>query len=241
MGFNLTKMNSKLIIVLLLLAPFSTMAQERRYVDKQGATTTAESAIWYETVAFSSDSVHKTVRRYSMNDWVMGEDVLLASTLVRDGKCQWFNPDGSVQWYRNYKNGKEEGDSRTFYESGKIKREELFSNGTLVSGKCFDEQGIEVPYFPMERRPEFPGGMQEAYKYIGNNFRVKGSATGSILVTFVVEKDGSIVEVEVKKGLNKRMDQEAIRVVESMPKWIPGQQDGKPVRCVFALPIKIAR
>lgn len=236
-------MNIKFLTALLLLVSFSVLSQEKRYIDEKGATTTAEHAETYETVEFSSDSIHKTIRKYSMDEALIGENVLLANstTTMRDGKCRWFYPDGSVYWYGNFVSDMADGESKTYYEDGKVKREEVFSNGRLITGQCFDEDGVEIPYFPFEKRPEYPGGIQEAYKYVANNFHVKGTPTGTILVTFVVDKDGSITEVTIVKSLNKRMDKEAIRVVSEMPNWIPGEQEGRKVRARYTLPIRIAQ
>jgi len=59
---------------------------------------------------------------------------------------------------------------------------------------------------------------------------------GRVFVNFVVEKDGSVNEVKVRKGIGKLCDEEAVRVVKAMPKWTPGMQDGKPVRVHYNLP-----
>lgn len=94
--------------------------------------------------------------------------------------------------------------------------------------------GIEV-------RPDFPGGLQEFYNYIGKNFKVpdvKG-LSGKVIVTFVVEKDGSLTEVKVIRDIGSGTKEEAIRVIENSPHWTPGEQNGKKVRVLYALPISI--
>ena len=79
------------------------------------------------------------------------------------------------------------------------------------------------------------------YEFIAKNYRtpdVQG-LKGKVVVSFVVEKDGSIVEVKVIKDLGYGTGAEAIRVLNLSPKWKPGLQDGKPVRVIFSLPITI--
>ena len=94
----------------------------------------------------------------------------------------------------------------------------------------------------IERMPEFPGGDEARLKFLRDSLkypidaRLKG-IQGRVYVTFVIERDGSISEVKLLKGIGYGCDEEAIRVVKSMPNWIPGIQDGKPVRVQFNMPL----
>jgi Gram-negative bacterial TonB protein C-terminal len=90
-------------------------------------------------------------------------------------------------------------------------------------------------------KPKFPGGYQEFYKFIGKNYRTPNVSRlkGKIYVTFVVEKDGSINEIQVLRDIGHGTGKEAIRVLELSPNWMPGEQNGQKVRCTFSLPISI--
>lgn len=93
----------------------------------------------------------------------------------------------------------------------------------------------------IEKKPEFPGGLSEFYKYIGKNFKtpdVKGLA-GKVFVTFVIEKDGSITDVKVLRDIGYGTGEEAVRVLQNCKNWIPAEQDGKKVRVLYSLPISI--
>ena len=99
---------------------------------------------------------------------------------------------------------------------------------------------------PIETMPEFPGGMAEFKKYIAKNLQYpKGDKDakieGKVTVKFVVNKDGSVVNVEIMPGTDgsstPEMRQEAIRVVSESPKWKPGTQAGEPVSINFTMPI----
>ena len=97
-------------------------------------------------------------------------------------------------------------------------------------------------YRVTEVMPQYPGGPNEMMKYIQENIKYPQSAKdnkieGRVFVSFVVEKDGSITNAAVMRGIDKECDAEALRVVASMPKWTPGQQDGKNVRTQFTIPI----
>ena len=79
-------------------------------------------------------------------------------------------------------------------------------------------------------------------KFISENVKYPKEAEekglqGRVVVRYIIEKDGSISEVEIAKSVNEYLDAEAIRVVNAMPKWIPGKQKGEPVRVKFTLPI----
>jgi len=97
-------------------------------------------------------------------------------------------------------------------------------------------------FYHVEENPEYPGGFDQIGKFIGRNLRYPPMARetgvqGRVTVTFVVEKDGSISDVKVLRGIGSGCDEEAVRVVNAMPKWKPGKQNGKPVRVHFSLPI----
>jgi protein TonB len=89
--------------------------------------------------------------------------------------------------------------------------------------------------------PEFPGGMEKFYKFVGNNYQApeEEGLKGKVYVTFVVEKDGSLTDIKVLRDIGYGTGKEAIRVLNKCPKWIPGEQNGKKVRVLYSLPITI--
>ncbi|HNW98611.1 MAG TPA: TonB family protein [Bacteroidales bacterium] len=95
----------------------------------------------------------------------------------------------------------------------------------------------------VELMPGFDGGEEKMYAWLGENIKYPQIAketniTGTVIVTFVVEKDGSISNVQVLKDIGGGCGEEAVRVVKNMPKWKPGKQNGVPVRVQFNLPIR---
>ena len=101
----------------------------------------------------------------------------------------------------------------------------------------------DLVYPAVEEQAEFPGGLPALVNFLSENLRYPGVARqqgieGVVYVNFVVEKDGSVTSVEPIKSLSPETDAEAIRVVESFPKWTPGKKDGKTVRSSFVIPIK---
>jgi len=103
-----------------------------------------------------------------------------------------------------------------------------------------DEQQI---FMVVEAMPNFPGGETALHKYLAENIKYPQMAKesgiqGRVFVTFVVEREGSVTDVKVLRGIGGGCDEEAVRVVKNMPKWTPGKQRGKPVRVQFNLPVK---
>lgn len=100
----------------------------------------------------------------------------------------------------------------------------------------------EKVYQVVGQQPSFPGGREELFKYLAYNVKypidaAKNKIEGRVLVTFVVEHDGSISNVNVANSVYPSLDKESIRVVSGMPKWIPGKANGKTVRIKYTIPI----
>lgn len=94
------------------------------------------------------------------------------------------------------------------------------------------------------KQPEYPGGNIEFYKFVGMHFKLPVEATqdkveGKILIKFMVEKDGSLSNFKIEKDLGYGLAEKAIGVIKLSPKWIPGSENGKPVRVEYSLPITI--
>lgn len=111
---------------------------------------------------------------------------------------------------------------------------------------CQEEKKVSVDdevFVIVEEQAEFPGGMEAMYAYIQKNLVYPEKAKekgieGRVFVSFIIEKDGSISNVKILRGIGGGCDEAAMEMVKNMPKWKPGKQKGKPVRYQFTLPIK---
>jgi protein TonB len=97
-------------------------------------------------------------------------------------------------------------------------------------------------YEVVEQMPSFPGGQGALMQYLANNIKYpvvaqENGVQGRVVVSFVVERDGSITDVQVVRSVDPSLDREAQRVVRSMPKWIPGKQNGQAVRVKYNVPV----
>jgi len=105
-----------------------------------------------------------------------------------------------------------------------------------------DDPVIEPITTFAEKMPQFPGGVKKMYEYLGNTIRYPEidrqiGNQGKVYLSFVIEKNGSITDLNVIRGLSKGCDREAIKAIENMPKWTPGEQGGKKVRVRYTLPV----
>lgn len=96
-----------------------------------------------------------------------------------------------------------------------------------------------LPFLPAEDMPVFPGNVQ---KWVAQNVKypqiaVENGIEGKVYIQFVIEKDGSVSNITVVRGVDAMIDKEAVRVISSMPKWQPGKQRGKAVRVSYTIPI----
>lgn len=106
-----------------------------------------------------------------------------------------------------------------------------------------DVSGKEDRIFEVVEQPaQFPGGQSGLSTWLAQNLRYPEQAMdndieGKVIVKFTVEKDGTITNPVIARGVDKDLDKEAIRIVKKMPKWVPGRNNGVPVRSKFTLPV----
>lgn len=112
----------------------------------------------------------------------------------------------------------------------------------VVVAPVVEEENVDEIFSVVEETAEPKGGMPAFYKYVGEKIKYPAQARrmgveGRVFVEFVVNRDGSIVDVRAIKGIGAGCDEEAVRIVQSAPAWKPGKQRGKPVRQKMVIPI----
>jgi len=114
----------------------------------------------------------------------------------------------------------------------------------VITEAAGEEEVVEEEIFVfVEEYPSYPGGEEALYKFLGDNIQYpelarENNITGTVVIKFVVEKDGSITKASILREIGGNCGKEALRVVNSMPKWKPGKQSGKAVRTEFTLPVQ---
>ena len=160
-----------------------------------------------------------------------------------------------------------DGNRITYETLGKISSDEIASITVLKDQPAVDQygeeardgvllvstkKGVKDVFVPVEQNPEFfdvveqmpefPGGAHALFEFLGKNIRYpeaaeKAGIQGRVIVTFVVMKDGSVDRAKVVKSVSPELDAEALRCVKSMPKWIPGKQNGEAVNVKYTIPL----
>ena len=105
-----------------------------------------------------------------------------------------------------------------------------------------EEESAQQIFTVVEEMPKFPGGQAALMQYLAKNIKYptiaqENGTQGRVIVQFVVNRDGSIVDAKVVRSVDPYLDKEALRVINTMPKWKPGMQRGKPVRVKFTVPV----
>ncbi|MDJ1466376.1 energy transducer TonB [Cytophagaceae bacterium DM2B3-1] len=111
-------------------------------------------------------------------------------------------------------------------------------------GELIDNPDNKI-FTAVEQMPEFPGGREEMNKFLSKNLRFPASAqqkgvSGVVYISFVVSNTGAVSDIKVLKGIDEACDKEAVRVVEKMPNWKPGRQNGRNVTVRYSLPLRFA-
>lgn len=156
--------------------------------------------------------------------------------------------DGNGFLEINDKNESERGEIKYGLKNGlweghqyDVSYKETYDNGKLISGISTDKELVTYSYTELEVKPTVAKGLENFYQHIAKNFRAPNieGLRGKIILTFVVEKNGSMTNIKVLKDIGYGTGEEAIRAVKNYKGWIPGEQRGRKIRCTYALPISI--
>jgi TonB family protein len=184
------------------------------------------------------DSSKYTIKKFYFNGQVAMELFFLNKKIQQE---KTYYENGQLKWSIDFDN-EEYKKIVSYWRKGQLKRNDLFEKGKLVDGKCYDPVGKQIIHTDFEVMPIFPGGDDSLGRFLSNQLQFPKDAKGNylegkVIVGFIVSKEGYIVETKIEKSARKELDEEAMRVVKLLPKWIPGKQDGNPIDVWFKLPI----
>lgn len=172
---------------------------------------------------------------YSVKDGA-GAYKFTKRTIVKKKENLW-STEGEI------KNGIKQGAWQTSIDNDSIKLVENFNNGKFISGTATFASGEVSNYTEPDQLPEFKGGQAALNRYLSSTLRYPSTAQqqriqGRVIVNFKVDKDGTVCDIKtLGKVPSEDLAEEAIRVVEKSPKWIPGRQFGRAVKVMYTLPI----
>ena len=154
-------------------------------------------------------------------------------------------PDKKVSEEGNYANGVRDGVWKGVIAGEGTTFEHTYDKGLFLSGKSFKPDGKVVEYTVKDVLPKFPGGEKAFGQFISTNLKYPPEArswgiSGKVVITYIVEKDGSLTDLKVISSPHHALDEEALRVLRRSPKWEPGIQNGIPVRVKYTLPVNFS-
>jgi TonB family protein len=242
-----------LFFITLLLSTLSFAQKDKAdtaYYNSRGDKCAKEGSEYYMVIQKLGKRIYR-VGKITTSTNILERTGLFSDIdpMTREGLSTTYFSNGKKSSEGNFVKDKQDG-IWTIWDEG--------STDSLVIN-CFNDGTYKNVYVPvshdhnnkmdvsykLEHMPEYPGGIDSLMTYVGRNVKYpqvekEAGISGTCYVTFVVDKDGSVTDVKILRGVKggPGCDEEALRVVKSMPAWIPGEQNGKLVRVQFNLPIK---
>jgi protein TonB len=235
------------IVALLVLVMLATPAlcQDTTYYNTEGKKVeTIHEADYCEMVVFpEGDSLTAHLQQFFTNGAKKSETTFTDfKKKKKEGIYRSWYKNGKQQREIEYNEGKMDGKVMTWWENGTVKRSAIYQNDSLVKGTCYDSSGKEVSYYDYLIMPEFPGGEAALLKYLSKETKYPAYARenniqGKVFVSFFVDRNGNVLESKVVKSPSEHLSSEALRVVNHMPQWKPGMEDGEKTGVMYYLPL----
>ena len=189
-------------------------------------------------VTLDSPSFTGRYTAYSDSGMIVEEGAFVNNK--KQGVWKYYYENTKQMWYNvDMVDDVEDGTLKSFYRNGKLKRIEQLDKGTAISGNCYDKEGNDIKFTPFIQMPYPEYSMLQ---YLANNLNYPSSARknrieGRVKVSFVVDEKGKLTHFKIVKSLGYGCDEEVLRVIRQMPKWVPGTRDDVPIKLSYTQPI----
>jgi Gram-negative bacterial TonB protein C-terminal len=226
-------------------------SQDTIYLDKNSNPTDKSHAEYFK-IRYKGNKIFNRV--VDETYYISGEK--------ESESCYYYDPDGKTSipisdgiqktWHKNgilksvytTKEGKYNDTLKTFWDNGRLKRKDIYQNGKLMDGQCFDVSGNLIPHFDYEVMPQYPGGIQRLREDVYKNLQMPEYLKEhnipyvQVIAKFFVYESGNVTDITIVKGYNKEVNDEVIRVISKLKKWSPGFKDGELVRIAYSIPLR---
>ncbi|WP_257670696.1 energy transducer TonB [Parapedobacter tibetensis] len=168
----------------------------------------------------------------------------LGTVLVANGNGYVKEMEGEDYEEGTYREGIREGEWTGTFRKQQYAFSEQYDKGIVLSGISRDTGGKQFTYTVRESPPEYIGGINKLMQFIGKHYRyppaaIESGVQGTLLVSFVVDNEGKVTDIEIKRDLGHGTGEAAVKTLKSSPKWTPGYTRGIPVRVSYVLPIRL--
>ncbi|CAM4058621.1 energy transducer TonB [Flavobacterium antarcticum] len=213
-----------------------------RYYDKTFYKTKyLDVAAFYSFTEYDKTIDKNNLIYYDLNGKVRKyERYSSLSKEILDGITEELYPSGNVLTQVNYVQNKKNGQSVRYWESGNLKRVDVYKNDKWISGTCYDEKNNLVEYYPLSVRADYPGGMKNFYNYIYQNIKkVNIHKSGEMYLNIMIDKSGIITDVFIYKDIDDTyLSNHIINIIKKSAKWNPASYDGEFIDVSYSIPFK---
>lgn len=231
---------------MLFISPcFGQGIMEKKFYNDQDVLTDSLHASKYKVYAYKDQKKKAAiVTTYMKNGQIKSQTSYSnVNTLTLDGISRVYHENGKLWLDYQYKKNYLDGKIMSYYENGNTLRIDYYKAGKFVHGNCYTAEGKDTIHFDREIRPEYPGGAQALYQFLGANVYYPAEARnkgikGEVVLQFIVDRNGDVTDIEVIRSPHQLLSDEAIRVVKLLDKWQPAQQEGYKVKVRYTLPMK---
>lgn len=230
----------KLLLLCFLFSGIYGFSQDTIFLDKKHKPVSQTAAEYFQVLeknSTNSDAGWK--RTYLMSGQIMSEEFYSSFEKESlEGKKRTWKKEGKLHTEADFQNDIYHGHFISYWENGQMKRKDAYKKGKWKEGTTWDPAGKKIKWYPMEQKPVFPGGQKALVTYLKKNAKKpKEAAGGRVVVSFVVDVDGTVTDIKIKESTSMGLNYAAYELVAKMPLWEPGKQDGEPVRVIYALPL----
>lgn len=237
-------------IAFLISFPFLQMQAQndiKFFVDNDWHRVDSSKAAFYSIYKQSPDTLSPsgTIEIYFINGTLLKkEDYWYNEEHKQRYRTTYFYENGSIESTINSISLQFDGDQIAFHPNGKLKWKAFYVMSELKEGKCYTAEGNDTIYYiPSGRHPSFPGGENAMQKFILDNLRYprkaqKAGISGTVELGIIIDKLGSIQKISIIKSVDPLLDNEAVRIIQQMPKWTPGNEKDRLLQMYKVIQVK---
>ena len=223
-------------------------AQDTLYLDQDSKEiSSSENWQYYQVITkLNSKSDSAVITEYYKTGKKKKEQYILykdkIGQFIGGPITEWYD-NGQLRRSYNYKGALYlDGEVVSYYKTGELKRKDLYKDGKLVKGATYSIEAIEVDHSDFIMEATYPGGNNELVAFLLKNLKYpkkakKNNIEGKVYVKFMIDEKGKITNAKIVKSVDEELDEEALRVVNKMPKWSPYIIDGEIMATYFMLPV----
>jgi periplasmic protein TonB len=234
----------RILFLVFVIASFNLYGQDTTFYDTNyNKVNNITDASYYEIVTRYYPDTNRAIEKeyYKSGKLKSWNQYSIYFYRIQHGKQLKFYPDGQRATEIDIINGKFQGLLKTWYDNGQLRRKDSFYMDSLIVGHCYTRDGVDTAYFDYAIQPGFPGGEEARQEFLSDKIiypakALENGIQGMVFISFIVEPDGSVSNVEILNG-NKELSGEALRVVKLMPKWNPGYFEGEKAKVKINMPI----